>query len=185
MIWLLVSVLCDSKCVGPKWVETQEQFTLADLLEQVTGGKYLEASVIVKTGKEEQSPMHDAVLHQPLSTFYSYGDSFVKFNIISKETPPAVPKDAVAILVRVKLAEHLPPAHDPIINNKFLLYNDIPSVLSEKNVGFMFGEVEGIGSQFLQSLTDSTTNLRYKHGMVPSIPEIFLKFNKGRWIHVW
>ena len=82
MIWLLVSVLCDSKCVGPKWVETQEQFTLADLLEQVTGGKYLEASVIVKTGKEEQSPMHDAVLHQPLSTFYSYGDRFVKFNII-------------------------------------------------------------------------------------------------------
>ena len=70
MIWLLVSVLCDSKCVGPKWVETQEQFTLADLLEQVMGGKYLEASVIVKTGKEEQSPMHDTVLHQPLSTFY-------------------------------------------------------------------------------------------------------------------
>ena len=46
MIWLLVSVLCDSKCVGPNWVETQEQFTLADLLEQVTGGKYLEASTM-------------------------------------------------------------------------------------------------------------------------------------------
>ena len=75
---------------------------------------------------------------------------------------------------------HLLHAHDPIIN-KFLLYNDIRSVLSEKNVGFMFGEVEGIGSQFLQSLTDTLWYIdgqyhkfesRYKHGMVPSIPEI-------------
>ena len=40
------------------WVEAQEQLTLGDLLEQVSGIDYLELHVGVKTGKDEHSPMH-------------------------------------------------------------------------------------------------------------------------------
>ena len=38
------------------WVEAQEQLTLGDLLEQVSGKDYLELHVGVKTGKDEHSP---------------------------------------------------------------------------------------------------------------------------------
>ena len=37
-------------------VEAQEQLTLGDLLEQVSGKDYLELHVGVKTGKDEHSP---------------------------------------------------------------------------------------------------------------------------------
>ena len=36
------------------------------------------------------------------------------------------------LLFRPKSAEHLPPKHDPIHNNKQLLFNDICSVLLNK-----------------------------------------------------
>ena len=38
------------------WVEAQEQLTLGDLLEQVSGKDYLELHVGVKIGKDEHSP---------------------------------------------------------------------------------------------------------------------------------
>ncbi len=46
MIWLLVVVVCGIVVVfGPRWIEAHEQITLADLLEQVSGERYLENSV--------------------------------------------------------------------------------------------------------------------------------------------
>ena len=87
MIWLLVFVICGvAIAFGPGWFEVHEGVTLADLLEQVTGQKYLETGVSVKTAKDEHSPMHAAALSQPLSTFYSYGDRYVKFTVTPQET---------------------------------------------------------------------------------------------------
>ena len=50
MIWLLVFVICGvAIAFGPGWFEVHEGVTLADPLEQVTGQKYLETGVSVKT----------------------------------------------------------------------------------------------------------------------------------------
>ena len=45
-----------SSTLDHTWVEAQEQLTLGDLLEQVSGKDYLELHVGVKTGKDEHSP---------------------------------------------------------------------------------------------------------------------------------
>ena len=46
MIWLLVLVVCGlAAIIGLGLVEAQEQITLADLLELVSGERYLESSV--------------------------------------------------------------------------------------------------------------------------------------------
>ena len=44
---------------GPTWVQAQEQLTLGDLLEQVSGEDYLELHVGDKTGN---SPTHIKLL---------------------------------------------------------------------------------------------------------------------------
>ena len=189
MIWLLVLVVLGLAAIfGPGWVEAQEQITLADLLKQLSGERYLENSVCVKTGKDEHSSMHAATLNQPLFTFYNYGDRFVKFIITIEERLSSEPRNAFVILMRPKSAEHLPPKHDPIHNNKQLLFNDICSVLLNKRVGFMHDEIEGVGHRFVQVLTDALWCIdgqyhkfesRCKHAKVPPIPNMFLKFNKG------
>ena len=47
MIWLLVLVVCGlAAIIGLGLVEAQEQITLADLLELVSGERYLESSVL-------------------------------------------------------------------------------------------------------------------------------------------
>ena len=84
MIWLLLAVCGALVIIGPGWVEALEQRTLADLLEQMSGEKYLETiDVSVATGKD-QSFMHFATIGQSLFTFYSYGHRFVKFKVASQ-----------------------------------------------------------------------------------------------------
>ena len=59
MIWLLVLVVRGSIAVfGPGWFEALEEITLADLLEQVTGQKYLESGVSVQTAKHRPANSH-------------------------------------------------------------------------------------------------------------------------------
>jgi hypothetical protein len=107
MIWLLVSVTCGGKAVyGPGWVEAQAQLTLANLLEQVSGeesGDWCECF--------RKDPMHTATLNQPPVTFYSYGDRFVKFSVVSPEEKAPEP---IGILMRPKIAEDVLPKHDPV-----------------------------------------------------------------------
>ena len=189
MIWLLVFVICGvAIAFGPGWFEVHEGVTLADLLEQVTGQKYLETGVSVKTAKDEHSPMHAAALSQPLSTFYSYGDRYVKFTVTPQETSTSGVVDAVSILMRPKNAKHLPPKHNTVHNNKQLLFNDVCVLLSEKNVGFTIDEVQGIGHHIVQTLTDILWYIdgqhhkfdsRSRHGKVTPIPSLFSRFNKG------
>ena len=185
MIWLLVVVVNDATVVfGPNWVEAQEQLTLGDLLEQVSGKDFLEFHVGVKTGKDEHSPTHTATLSQPLMTFYSYGDRFVKFVVDSSSKEKTTePKSAVSVLMRSIYADHLPAKHNPVNNKKQLLFNDICSLLNDKKVGFLPDEVPGIGYRFVQTLTDVLWYIdghyhkfesRCKHGKVPPIPDIFL-----------
>lgn len=188
MIWLVVLVIVGAAAIfGPGWVEAHEQNTLADLLEQVSSENYQERNVSVKTGKDEHSPMHGATLNQPLITFYSYGDRFVKFNV-SQEQKTLSRRDAISILMRPKEAKHLPSRHDPIHNNKQLLFNDVCAMLLEKNVGFMADEVDGVGRQFVQALSDALWYIdgqyhkfdsRCKHGKVPPMPAMFARFDKG------
>ena len=92
MTWLLVLILCGAIVIfGPGWVEAHEDITLVDLLEQVSGQKYLETGVSVKTAKDKHSPLHAASLRQPLSTFYTYGDRHVKFTVAPQEEPVSEP----------------------------------------------------------------------------------------------
>ena len=84
MIWLLVTVHRGAEVVfQPEWVGAQEHLKLANLLDQICkADKYLEShNVTVKVAKDEHSPTHSATLSQPLMTFYSYGDRFVKFKV--------------------------------------------------------------------------------------------------------
>ena len=46
--------------------------------------------------------MHGATLNQPIITFYSYGDRFVKFNVSQEQKTLSQPSDAVSILMRPK-----------------------------------------------------------------------------------
>lgn len=149
MIWLLVLVVCGAVVVfGPGWFEAHEEITLADLLEQVSGEKYLETGVSVKTAKDEHSPMHTATVNQPLSTFYSYGDRYVKFAVVPEEKSTSESTvDAISILMRPKHAKHLPSQHSPVHNNKQLLFNHVCALLIENNVGFTIDEVEGVRRQ--------------------------------------
>ena len=52
MIWLLVLVVYGALVIfGSGWVEAHEQRTLADLLEQVSGEKYLETIDVLQQEK--------------------------------------------------------------------------------------------------------------------------------------
>ena len=109
MIWLLVLVVCGAIVVfGPSWIEAQEHITLADLLEQVTGQEYLDSNVNVTTAKHEHSPSHSAVLSQPLLTFYSYGDRFVKFLATPPKKQSEPVKNAFTVLMSSQRADQLP-----------------------------------------------------------------------------
>ncbi len=56
--------------------------------------------------------------------------------------------------MRPKHADHLPSKHNPVHNNKQLLYNDVCMLLADSNVGFMVDEVEGIGCDFVRPLAN-------------------------------
>ena len=98
----------------------------------------------VKTGKDEHSLTHEGTLNQPLFTFYNYGDRFVKFIITKEEKQQSEPRNALAVLMRPKPANCLPPLHNPIHNNKQLLFNDVCSVLLEKKWD-LCTMIEGVG----------------------------------------
>ena len=74
-----------------------EQVTLADLLELVSGKRYLERHVSVTTSKDEHDPAHAGTLGQLLLTFYAYGDRFVKFVVTPEARPEKEPVNAFAI----------------------------------------------------------------------------------------
>ena len=83
---------------------------------------------------------------------------------------------------------HLPSVHEPVQNNKQLLFNDVRLLLLECDVGFHPDEVDGIGFSFMNAVVDTLWYIdgqydkfesRHKHGKVPVIPDIFTRFNKG------
>ena len=191
MIWILVLVLIGASVVfGPTWREVQEHETLADVLEQVSGKQYLERHVSVTTSKDEHGSTHAAALNQPLLSFYAYGDRFVKF-VVAPEAPPqkeTVNAFTFTVLMASQHAKHLPSKHDPVQNNKQLLFNDLHVLLRESEVGFRADEIDGIGLSFMNAVVDALWYIdgqygkfesRHKHGKVPVIPDIFVRFNKG------
>ena len=132
--------------------------------------------------------MHAASLSQPLSSFYTYGDRFVKFIVVPREKPALEPVSALSILMRPKHADNLPSKHNPVHNNKQLLYNDVCTMLADNGVGFMVDEVEGIGCDFVRALSNALWYVdgqyqkfdsRSKHGTVLPIPAMFDRFKKG------
>lgn len=156
MIWLLVLIVVGASVVfGPAWAEAQEHTTLADLLEQVSGKQYLDRSVTVATGKDEHSPAHAASLSQPILTFYTYGDRFVKYMVEPETRPQKEPENAFTILMASQHAKHLPSMHDPVQNNKQLLFNDVLLLLRESGVGFRADELDSCGLRFVNSVVDT------------------------------
>ena len=81
MVWLLVVIVCGAAVLlGPAWKEVAEHATLADLLEQISATQeYLRRVASVMTAADERSPGHVTSLHQPVASFYSFGDRFVKY----------------------------------------------------------------------------------------------------------
>ena len=74
-------VVCGAAVLlGPVWTEIAEHATLADLLEVASSNReYLGRVATVVTAVTESAPSHIASLHQPILSFYSFGDSFVKY----------------------------------------------------------------------------------------------------------
>ena len=155
-IWVLVLVLVGAAVAfGPAWAEAQEHLTLADLLELVSDKQYLERHVSVTTSKDEHAPAHAATLTQPLLSFYTYGDRFVKFVITTEAPPQKEAVNAFSILMASQHAKHLPSKHDPVQNNIQLLFNDVQILLLESEVGFRADEVDGIGLSFMNAVVDT------------------------------
>ena len=88
-VWLLVLVVCGTAVMlGPVWTQTAEHTTLADLLEVVSSiREYLGrvATVVMAV-----APSHIVSLHQPIASFYSFRDRFVKYTLTTPEAEPAV-----------------------------------------------------------------------------------------------
>ena len=192
MVWLLVLIVCGAAVVlGPVWKEVAEHATLADVLEQISAGQeYLGRVASVMTAADERSLGHTASLHQPVASFYSFGDRFVKYILNAPDVGPAEGprRNTFTVLMASGAPTHLPNKYQPVRNNKQLLFNDVVIMLAEKEVGFRGDEVEGIGISFTNCLVDTLWYLegqyqkfesRKEHGKVLPIPKLFSRFNKG------
>ena len=191
-VWLLVLVVCGAAVLlGPVWTEIAEHATLADLLEVASSNReYLGRVATVVTAVTESAPSHIASLHQPIVSFYSFGDRFVKYVLTTPAAEPVVEssKNVFSILMASNAPSHLPKRYETVRNNKLLLFNDVVALLAENNVGFRGDEVGGIGITFTNSLVDTLWYIdgqyqkfesRKEHGKVLPIPELFSRFNKG------
>ena len=156
-VWLLVFVVCGAAVLlGPVWSEIAEHTTLAYLLEVASSNReYLGRVATVVTAVTEHAPSHIASLHQPIASFYSIGDRFVKYVL----TMPAAEssKNFFSILMASNAPNHLPKKYETVRNNKLFLFNDVVALLAENNVGFQSDEVGGIGITFTNSLTSRYT----------------------------
>ena len=191
MVWLLVVIVCGAAVLlGPAWKEVAEHATLDDPLEQISATQeYLRRVASVMTTADERSPGHVASLHQPVASFHSFGDRFVKNILNTTGVGPAEGhRNAFTVLMSSGAPTHLPGKYQDVRNNKQLLFNDVVVMLAESKVGFKSDEVEGIGISFTNSLVDTLWYIegqykkfesRKEHGKVLPIPELFSQFNKG------
>ena len=155
-VWLLVLVVCGTAVLlGPVWTEIAEHATLAYLLEVASSNReYLGRVATVVMAVTERAPSQIASLHQPIASFYSIRDRFVKYVL----TMPAAEssKNFFSILMASNAPNHLPKKYETVRNNKLFLFNDV-ALLAENNVGFRGDEVGGIGITFTNSLTSRYT----------------------------
>ena len=92
----MVTCACGLWCccyAGPVQTQTAEHTTLADLLEVVSSiREYLGrvATVVTAVAECNSAPSHVASLHQPIASFYSFEDRFVKYTLTTPEAEPAV-----------------------------------------------------------------------------------------------
>ena len=90
MAWLHVLVVCGAAAVllSPVWTEIDEHATLADLLEVVSSNReYLGRVVTVVV---EHTSSYTQSLRQPIASFSSFSDRFVKYTLTTPEAEPAV-----------------------------------------------------------------------------------------------
>ena len=74
------------------WTKIAEHTTLADLLEVISSDReYLGRVVTVVTAVAEHAPSHAESLRQPIASFYSFGDRFVKYTLTTPEAEPVEP----------------------------------------------------------------------------------------------
>ena len=80
---VIVLVVCGAAVLlSPVWTEIAEHATLANLLEVVSSNReYLGKVVTVLTAVAERAPSHAEFLCQPIASFYSFGDRFVKYTL--------------------------------------------------------------------------------------------------------
>ena len=85
-------VVCGAAVLlSPVWTEIAEHATLADLLEVVSSNReYLGRVVTVVTVVAERASSRAESLRQPIASFYSFGDRFVKYRLTTPEAEPAV-----------------------------------------------------------------------------------------------
>ena len=73
------------------WTKIAEHATLADLLEVVSSNReYLGRVVTVVTVVVEHTSSHTESLRQPIASFSSFSDRFVKYRLTTPEAEPAV-----------------------------------------------------------------------------------------------
>ena len=105
---------------------------------------------------EKCSPGHMASFPQPVASFYSFRDRFVKYILNAAGVGPAEGhRNALTVLMSSGAPTHLPNKYQDVRNNKQLLFNDVVVMLAENKVGFRSDEVEGIGISFTNSLVDT------------------------------